>query len=180
MFELKNKYICDYWFSDNVIDCGNSNDNLSDEIPVIISDPEVIITQKYTEHLFDISDTSKNNNLNTSKEKLNYNKINNDHEYNKKYNEYNEYTGYKTRKNKSNPKSNSSNISTRNTEHYKQYSSYKQNVSYNRMYDFKKTSQHHKLFNQSNSNNDKRNMFNLPKTSPIYEHKTRKKVLLDS
>ena len=174
MFELKNKYICDYWFNDNIIDCGKSIDNINDEIPVIISDSEVnIITQKYVEHLFEASNTLEYNNLiELNEEKLNYNyKISNT----KKYNEY------RTRKNRSNSRSDTSDISTRNTEYYLRFNPGRQIVSNNRMFDVEKTSQHHKLFNQFSINNDKGKMFNLPKTSRIYELKTRKrKVLLDS
>ena len=174
MFELKNKYICDYWFDDNIIDCGMPIDDLSDEIPVIIFDSEInIISQNYVEHLFEASNTLKNNDVKElNEEKLNYNyKISNTQRDNE----------YRTRKARSNSRSNTSYISTGNTEYYHQFKTGGPIVSNNRMFDVEKTNQHHKLFNQSCTNNGKRKMRNLPKTSRLYEFKTgKRKVLLDS
>jgi hypothetical protein len=174
MFELKNKYICDYWFDDNIIDCGKPIDDLSDEIPVIIFNSEInIISQNHVEHLFEASNTLENNNVKElNEEKLNYNyKISNTYRVNE----------YRTRKNRSNSRSNTSDISTRNTEYYHRFKTGGQIISNNRMFDKEKTSQHHKLFYQSCTNNDKRKMHSLPKTSRLYEFKTgKRKVLLDS
>jgi len=172
MFELKNKYIKDYWFNDNIIDCGKSSDNLSEEIPVIISDSEInIITQTHLEYLFEPSNNLENP-IELNKEKLNSNyKINNTLNYN----------DYRTGKNKSNSKSNISDFSSRNTEYYHQLKTYRTIISNNKMFNMGKTSQYHKLFNKSCTNNDQRNMCNLSKTSRLYEFKTNKRnVLLDS
>ncbi len=176
MFELKNQYICDYWFNDNIIDCSKSIDDSSEKIPVIIFNNENnVITQKYVEHLFEASGTLKNSNIiEPNKEKLNYNyKINNtqiDNEYRK-------------RKNKPNPGSNISDISIQNTEYYNQFKPSRQNISNNRVFDVEKTNKHKKLFNQSCTNNytSKRHLYVLSKTSRLYEFQTgKRKVLLDS
>jgi hypothetical protein len=191
MFELKNKYISDYWFNDNIIDCGKSINNISDEIPVIISDSDVnIITHNYIEHLFEepnnyLSNSMKQNTVNKEKinnliqitnfedEKLNNNyKISNTQIYNNEY---------KSKKNSLHSKYNNSDISTRNREYYNQSKSGRQIISNNRMFDMEKTSEHFKLFNESSINYNKGNMYKLPKTSRIHEFITeRRKVLLDS
>lgn len=174
MFELKNKYISDYWFNDNIIDCGKSSNNLSDEIPVIMYDSEInFITQNHIEYLFQPSNTLENSNtIKLNKEKLNSNyKISNTLKYN----------DYQTGKNKSNPKSNISDISSRNTEYFQQFKSGRSIITNNKMFNIGNSSQHHKLFNKSCTNNDQRNMCNLSKTSRLYEFETNKrKVLLDS
>ena len=68
MFEIINKNICNYWYINNIIDCGQCiNDNMSNEIPVIIPNQEVnIITQHYVEYLF--NESAKNNNVIEEKE----------------------------------------------------------------------------------------------------------------
>ena len=69
MFEIINKNICDYWYINNFIDCGQCINDMSNEIPVIIPNQEVnIISQHYVEYLF--NESAKNNNAIEEKEEI--------------------------------------------------------------------------------------------------------------
>ena len=167
MIELKNKYISDYWFNDNIIDCSKYIDDESNEIQVIIPNSDInIITQKYIEYI------NENPNNKCNKEKLNYNnKINNTEIYNE----------YQTNKNKSNSRINTTDISTRNTKYNNRFKSSESIISNNRVFDMEKSNQYNKLLNQSYTNNDQRKLYSLFKTSYFYEFKPgKRKVLLDS
>jgi hypothetical protein len=167
MIELKNKYISDYWFNDNIIDCSKYIDDESNEIQVIIPNSDInIITQKHIEYI------NENPNNKCNKEKLNYNnEINNTEIYNE----------YQTNKNKSNSRINTTDISTRNTKCNNRFKSDESIISNNRVFIMEKSNQYNKLLNQSYTNNNQRKMYSLFKTSYFYEFKPgKRKVLLDS
>jgi len=196
MFELKNKYINDYWFKDNIVDCGEIINVDSNLIPVIISENEIEYIKNYEEHLDKASGLSDKSSgpsdkssgpsdksantleYNNVKEKLNYNyKIINT----KNNNEWGNRANETNRTNGTNSRFNNSDITTRNTVCCHRFKTSRPIISNNRMFDEEKTSKHHELFYQSHTNHNKRQMYNLPKTSRIYDFKSgKRKVLLDS
>lgn len=198
MFEIKNKYIVDFWFNDKIKDCGkviysNKNTNYDETIETNHQNIPIFISQNESEHesidehLFE---TVNNDNDNDNDTDYDIDNENNNYNFDFKMKKLNNYykinntcrdNEYRKRKGRRNSKSNNSDISRGNTVCCHRIKSSGQIVSNNRMFDEKKSHQHNKLFNQSNSNNDKRKMYNLPKTSRLHEFKAReRKVLLDS
>jgi hypothetical protein len=155
MIVLMDKYVNDYWFKDNIVDCSkNVGVNNQNQIPVIISETEI--------EYMDIN----------SEEKLN-----NNYENNKQY----IYNEQQSRKYNSNSRINISNISTKNTKYEYRHNANRQIISDNGIINKKKSYKHNKLFNESYQNNNKRQMYNMHKTSNVHEYKTRRqKVLLGS
>jgi len=149
------KYVNDYWFKDNIVDCSkNVGINNQNQIPVIISETEI--------EYMDIN----------SEEKLN-----NNYENNKQY----IYNEQQSRKYNSNSRINISNISTKNTNYEYRHNANRPIISDNGIINKKKSYKHNKLFNESYQNNNKRQMYNMHKTSYVHEYKTRRqKVLLGS
>lgn len=159
MFELKNEFIKDYWFTNKINDCSKTIDSL-DEIPVIITESEIEYLNTNNEYLFE-DNVKKLNNKDEADETFTFNE-------------------YRTKKGP-NSRVNKSDISTKNTRHYNQHNSDRQVISNCGMFNNKISNQHSNLFNQSYTNCDKRKMYQLPKTSRVCRFKERKrKILLDS
>lgn len=156
MFELKNEFIKDYWFTNKINDCGKTT-NDHDDIPVIITETEIEYLNTSDDSLFEDA-IEKLNNKDKTDETFRFNE-------------------YRTEK-RTDSRVNRSDISTKNTKCYNQYNRNKPVITNSRKFNGKISNQYSKLFNQSYTNYDKRKLYSLPKTSRLCRYKERK-ILLD-